>query len=170
VRERSTLGGLGVVVGGPFQRALDRATERSLAQGYDWLVERVRNGPPLRMAAPGLRTLVNLSEFAVHHEDVRRANGLGPRTDRPDLQQGLWRVLRRGAGLQLRKVRKDLRVHVVPEGVDGDVSVGSGPEVTLRGEPLELVLYLMGRKAAAVVELHGDPGAVAVLESASLGI
>jgi hypothetical protein len=26
---------------------------------------------------------VNLNEYFVHHEDVRRANGLGPRVDGP---------------------------------------------------------------------------------------
>jgi hypothetical protein len=48
--------------------------------------------------------------------------------------------------------------------------VGSGPEVTVTGDPVELVLYLMGRKAVAQVDLAGDPAAVAVLQAASLGI
>ena len=47
-----------------------------------------RRSGPLRRAR--LRTLVNLNEYVVHHEDVRRANGREPRTDRPDLQDAVW--------------------------------------------------------------------------------
>jgi uncharacterized protein (TIGR03085 family) len=143
--------------------------DRARAKGYDELVELVRNGPPLGpFAVPGLRKVINLNEYAVHHEDVRRANGLGPRTERPDLEVALWSLLRRGARFQLRKVSG---VQVVLCRPDGDqVRVGSGPEVIVTGDPLEIVLYLMGRKGAAEVTLTGDPAAVAVLESSPLGI
>jgi uncharacterized protein (TIGR03085 family) len=170
VRERRPQAAPGILLGGPFHRLLEHATAAVKAKGYDTVVEKVRNGPPIGpFAVPGLRTLMNLNEYVVHHEDVRRANGLGPRTDRDDLQDTLWRLLRRGAGLQLRSVRKEVTVRLErPDGAD--VSVGKGPEVTLAGDPVELVLYMMGRKAVAQVELSGDPAAVAVLESASLGI
>jgi uncharacterized protein (TIGR03085 family) len=180
VRERKPLAAPGILLGGRFQARLDRATAKVIAEGYDAVVEKVRNGPPIGpFAVPGLRTLINLNEYVVHHEDVRRANGLGPRTDRPDLQDALWRVLRRGAGLQLRSVRKQLTVRLARgdadhDGADhdggDDVRVGSGPEVTVTGDPVELVLYLMGRKTVAQVELVGDPASVAVLQAASLGI
>jgi uncharacterized protein (TIGR03085 family) len=174
VRERKPLAAPGILLGGRFQALLDRATAKVVAQGYDAVVEKVRNGPPIGpFAVPGLRTLINLNEYVVHHEDVRRANGMGPRTDRADLQDALWGLLRRGAALQLRSVRKQLTVRLArPAGQQAgdDVSVGSGPEVTVTGDPVELVLYLMGRKAVAQVDLAGDPAAVAVLQAASLGI
>ena len=173
VRERSPQAGPGLLLGGPFAKFLDRATERALAKGYDALVEKVRNGPPPGpFAVPGLRTVLNLNEYVVHHEDVRRANGLGPRTDRPELQDALWKLLRRGASLQLRKVRKEISVRVRrSDGFDGtDVTVGTGPEAILSGEPVELVLFLMGRRGAAEVALGGDADAVRILESAELGI
>ena len=173
VRERSPQAAPGLLIGGPFAKLLDRATDKALAQGYDALVEKVRNGPPPGpFAVPGLRTVLNLNEYVVHHEDVRRANGSGPRTDRPDLQRALWRLLRRGAGLQVRKVRKQVSVRIRrSDGLDGaDITVGSGPEAILSGEPLELVLFLNGRKGAAQVSFGGDPDAVRVLESAELGI
>ena len=137
------------------------------------MVERVRNGPPPGpFAVPGLRTLINLNEYAVHHEDVRRANGLGPRADRRDLQDRLWKLLRRGAGLQLRSVRKQVAVRLRrTDGLDGtDITVGRGPEAIVSGEPLELVLYLFGRRTVAEVGLGGDLSALEVLGSASLGI
>jgi uncharacterized protein (TIGR03085 family) len=170
VRERRPLAAPGILLGGRFQGLLDRATAKVIAEGYDAVVEKVRNGPPIGpFAVPGLRGLINLNEYVVHHEDVRRANGMGPRTDRPDLQDSLWRMLRRGAGLQLRSVRKQLTVRLArPDG--DDVNVGKGPEVSVTGDPVELVLYLMGRKTVAQVDLAGDPAAVAVLQAASLGI
>ena len=169
VRERSPQASPGLFLGGPFARLLDRATERALARGYDELVERIRNGPPLGpFAVPGLRTVLNLNEYSVHHEDVRRANGLGPRPDRPDLQDALWSLLRRGARFQLRKA-SGVTVVLAPPGRE-PVEVGSGPRVTLAAEPLELVLYLMGRRGAAAVEPTGDSVAVARLEASPLGI
>jgi uncharacterized protein (TIGR03085 family) len=173
VRERSPQAAPGILFGGPFAKLLDRATEKALARGYDDLVERVRNGPPPGpFAVPGLRTLLNLNEYVVHHEDVRRANGMGPRGDRRDLQDALWRLLRRGASLQLRKVRKEISVRVRrPDSLDGtDINVGSGPEAILSGEPVEIVLFLMGRRGAARVVLGGDPDAARILEQAELGI
>jgi hypothetical protein len=38
------------------------------------------------------------------------------------------------------------------------------------GEPLELSLFLFGRKGVAAVELSGDPAAIEVLRKASLGV
>jgi uncharacterized protein (TIGR03085 family) len=170
VRERRPQAGPGLFLGGPFARALERATAKVKAKGYDAVVELVRNGPPLGpFAVPGLRSLINLNEYAVHFEDVRRANGLGPRTDRPDLQDALWGILRRGARLQLRKVRTQIATTVARPGGES-VTVGQGPAVTLTGDPVDLALYLSGRKDAAQVDLTGSPEAVAILRETSLGI
>jgi uncharacterized protein (TIGR03085 family) len=120
------------------------------------------------MAVPGLRTLTNLNEYFVHHEDVRRANGLGPRTDRPDLQDALWSQTRLGARLQLRKVRAGVEL----QRAGGEVVRGhSGqPVCRISGDPGEIALYLNGRRGPAQVELSGDPDAIAALQRAELGI
>lgn len=169
VRERDVRAAPGILLGGRFEAGLDRLMEREMAKGHRSVVDRVRNGPPIGpMAVPGLRTLVNLNEYVVHHEDVRRANGLGPRPDRADLQDAVWGLVRRQARLLLRKVH-GATVRVARAG-DGAAVVGKGPEVTLQGEPVELLLYLFGRRAAAEVELTGAPEARAALESAALGL
>lgn len=169
VRERDPLAAPGIVAGGPFRGLLERGTERALARGYDTLVEQVRNGPPLGpFVVPGLRTVLNLNEYVVHHEDVRRPNGLGPRTDRPELQDAVWGMLRRGARLMLRKVHGARVTLRRPEG--SSISAGSGPEVVLTGAPVELLLYLQGRRGAAEVTLSGDPAAQRTLESGDLGL
>jgi uncharacterized protein (TIGR03085 family) len=129
----------------------------------------VRSGPPLGpMAVPGLRVLLNLNEYFVHHEDVRRANGMGPRTDRPDLQDALWSITRRGASLQLRKAK----VGVELQRTGGDKVRGrkGSPVCTITGEPGEIALYLNGRRGVAQVSLTGAPKAIAVVEAADLGI
>lgn len=169
VRERDLRAAPGILLGGPFQRLLEEGTERALARGYADLVERVRNGPPLGpFAVPGLRTLINLNEYAVHHEDVRRANGLGPRTDRPDLQDALWKVLKGMARLQLRKVRGARVVLARPSGEQ--IAVGRGPEVTVTGDPMELSLHLVGRREAAQVTVSGHPSAKDALAAANLSL
>lgn len=169
VRERDPLAAPGIIMGGPFRGLLDRGTERALARGYDTLVEQVRNGPPLGpFVVPRLRTLINLNEYVVHHEDVRRPSGMGPRTDRPELQDAVWGLLRNGARLMLRKVHGARVTLRRPEG--GSASVGRGPEVVLTGPPVELLLYLQGRRGAAEVTLTGDPSAQAALEVGDLGI
>ena len=169
VRERHPTAAPGILLGGPFARRLQRVTDRERAGDYAGLVERVRNGPPLPMALPGLRTLVNLNEMTIHHEDVRRANGLAPRHDRPDLQDGLWPIVRRGARLLLRRVTKDVTVRLSAPG-RGEVDLGRGPLAVLTGEPVELSLYLTGRRGAAAVEVGGDAVGVARLASAPLGL
>lgn len=171
VRERRPQAAPGILLGGPFRSVLERAERRMAARGYGAVVELVRDGPPLLspFALPGVRTLANLSEYTIHHEDVRRANGLAPRTDRPDLQDGLWAVLRRAARFQLRDV-DDAVVEVARPG-GPSVTVGkAGPSVTLTGHPVELALYLAGRRTAAEVELTGDPDAIDRLAAAQLGI
>ncbi len=169
VRERDPRSGPGIVFGDRFQGLLDRATAKAMARGYPAVVERVRNGPPLGpFAVPVLRTYLNLNEYVTHHEDVRRANGLAPRSDRADLQDELWRLLRHAARLMLRKVQG---AQVRLERPNGEViTVGKGPTVVLAGEPVELVLYLQGRRAHAQVVLSGDPAARTAVESADLGI
>ncbi len=169
IRERDPRAGLGIVIGGRFEPLLDRLMAKAEKRGYDRLVEQVRNGPPFGpFAVPGLRRLLNLNEYVVHHEDVRRANGLGPRTDRPDLQDDLWRLLGKGARLMLRKVKGTSVRLRRPDGQA--ITVGSGPEVVIAGDPVDLLLYLQGRRGAAQVEITGTPAATLALASAQPGI
>jgi uncharacterized protein (TIGR03085 family) len=169
LRERNPRALPGILLGGRFEAGLDRLMDKAKERGFEALVAKVRSGPPIGpMAVPGLRTLTNLNEYFVHHEDVRRANGLGPRTDRPDLQDALWSQTRLGARLQLRKVRAGVEL----QRAGGEVVRGhSGqPVCRISGDPGEIALYLNGRRGPAQVELSGDPDAIAALQRAELGI
>ena len=170
VRERDPRSGPGIVLGGRFADYTERLRTREKAKGYGAVIDRVRTGPPpIPWAVPGLRTMLNLQEYFVHHEDVRRANGLERRADNREVEDAMWTMLKRGARLQLRKV-KGVGVELVRPGGDSFTARKGSPVVRMVGEPGELVLYLMGRKSAADVHLEGDPQAVAAVESAGFGI
>jgi len=122
---------------------------------YPELVAMARDVPwwsPLQVV-PGLDEATNLIEFFVHHEDVRRGRpGWQPRDLEPDLAGELWR---RVAGLtRLRLRRFPARVTIEAPG-HRPVTVGSGPELTVRGEPGELALFFFGRQRAAKVDIDG---------------
>ena len=112
---------------------------------YAEVVARVRSGPPVRL--PGVDRLLNTAEFVIHHEDVRRAQpGWAPRPLPPADQETLWTSVRgfaRLAGRPLLLRRSDAT------GVEH--RTGTGDSRTVTGEPLELLLWLSGRRDVARV-------------------
>jgi uncharacterized protein (TIGR03085 family) len=113
------------------------------------VVAAVRTGPPrwTPMGLPGLGNLVNAGEYAIHHEDVRRAQPEWEPRDLPRADRDqLWRT----ATLFARRVRGGLvlRRTDVP-GVEKRIGK-SGP--TLAGDPMELLLWTSGRRGVARVE------------------
>ena len=170
VRERKPLAALGLVL--PlFAAGLERTMKRtSKEKTYDGLVALVRSGPPSLLRpfdAP-----MNMSEYFIHHEDVRRGGGdttPRPESDIADVEEALWKSMGRGSRLLTRSLAStglDL-VHS-----DGRVvHARSGEQAaTLTGRPGEIALYLSGRKAAAHVEVGGPPEAAAALRDARFGI
>ena len=109
LRERDLIAGPCIVLPGPFQRFAERRRVRlAEKQEFGWLVARIRSGPPPGFFRIGwVRSFPNLNEFFVHHEDVRRANGLGPRdTLTPAFEAALWRNVRRGSRYLSRRLRQ----------------------------------------------------------------
>lgn len=137
---------------------------------FEALVRLVRTGPGRLspFSLPGVDKLLNTSEYAVHHEDVRRAQpGWQPRELPPKVADTLWRAAQARARLALGSVKAG----VVLARSDADESkvVNDGePAVTLTGPPMELLLFLYGRRDHARVEITGDPVARAALDAASL--
>ena len=169
VREHDPRAGLFILGGERFAGLERRLMGRARERGLDALVDQLRSGPPLfPWRFPGLRSVLNDTEWFVHHEDVRRANGEGPR-DRPDLDAALWRMLRRVAPLMLRRV-KGAGVALSAPGFGEVPARGSGPSARIEGGPQELVLYLYGRRSVAQVEVGGPDEALAALQRADLGV
>ncbi|HEY7068924.1 MAG TPA: TIGR03085 family metal-binding protein [Acidimicrobiales bacterium] len=169
VRETDLRSGLAILGGGRFASLETKLMDGARAQGYERIVERLRGGPPTLWRLPGLRPLLNEAEWFIHHEDVRRAGGDSPRTDRPDLDAALWRNVRRTARFMLRRV-KGTGVALEAPGFGEVPPRGHDQNVRLVGGPQELVLYLSGRRSAAQVDITGSDEARAALESASLGL
>jgi uncharacterized protein (TIGR03085 family) len=114
-----------LVLPGPFQRFAERRRARlAQLQDFSWLIARIRSGPPGFFRVGWVRALANLNEFFVHHEDMRRANGLVKRSLAPAMDAALWRNVRRGGrflsrrlrgcGLEIERARVDERVTVRP--------------------------------------------------------
>jgi uncharacterized protein (TIGR03085 family) len=166
VRERNPLAAPGIVFGGPFASYTASAMEREKAKGYDVLLATLRGGPPGSMKS--LMAGVNVNENWVHHEDARRANGDAPRPDDPDVAAVLTRMLKRTAKFGTRRIKPcGLALELADEMII--VRAGS-PTAVMHGAIGECVLFLAGRREAALVTLEGDPHAIETLRTARLGI
>ena len=133
LREHDLVAAPCLVLPGPFQRYAERRRAK-LARIHDfaWLVARIRSGPPLGFFRIGwVRSLANLNEFFVHHEDVRRANGLRSRALTPALEDALWRNVRRSTRYLTRRLR-DVRLDVEWPGTGERMTARPGqPRVVL---------------------------------------
>jgi uncharacterized protein (TIGR03085 family) len=172
LRERDLIAGPCLVLPGPFQRFAERRRE-SLAERreFQWLVARIRSGPPPGFFRIGwVRAFPNLNEFFVHHEDVRRANGMDPRTLTPELEAALWRNVRQGSRHLSRRLR-DAGLEIEWAGTNERRRVRPGePTARLCGPPGELLLYVFGRQSAAHVEVTGPAEAVAAVQRTQFGM
>jgi uncharacterized protein (TIGR03085 family) len=172
LRERDLVAGPCLVLPGGLQRFAERRrTTLARRKDFPWLVGRIRSGPPagfFRIA--WVRGLANLNEFFVHHEDVRRANDLGPRTLAPEMDAALWRNVRRG-GRYLSRRLGACGLEVEWAGTNERVTCHAGsPIARLSGLPGELLLFLFGRQAAARVDVSGSPHAVAAVHRTHFGM
>jgi len=173
LRERDPIAGPCIILPGPFERfAEHRRARLAEHREFGWLVARIRSGPPPGLFRIGwVRSFPNLNEFFVHHEDVRRANSLGPRdTLTPALEAALWRNVRRGSRYLSRRLC-EAGLEIVWAGTDKGVTVRKAePTARLSGPPGELLLYLFGRQAAAQVEVLGPSQAVATVHHTHFGM
>jgi uncharacterized protein (TIGR03085 family) len=171
LRERDYIAGPGLVLPGGWGRLAERRRRALALRDFTWLSATIRSGPP-----PGffrirwVRRVPNLNEFFVHHEDVRRANGRGPRTNEHALDVALWRNVSRapwflarrlhGAGLELQWA-----------GTAQTVRARRGePVARIAGPPGELLLYLFGRQSAAHVEVSGPDAAIEAVRRTRFGM
>jgi uncharacterized protein (TIGR03085 family) len=138
------------------------------------LVRHVRSGPPFwsPLGLPVVRDKGNLHEFFIHHEDVRRAQpGWKVRELDADTTAGLWNVVRLMSPMLakgLTGTRVDLKT---PAGGERSLGPADGKhQVTITGEPGEILLYLSGRRPFAQVRISGSQSGQARLAAAPLGM
>ncbi len=149
---------------------------------WDELVDRVRTGPPAVLRP--LDGAINTIEFFVHHEDVRRAQvGWKPRDLSAQVETELWRRLNTMrvwpqllssfghtpsvARIEVPGQPPIMLVNRRLAGAAGAlgrrrsaIRSPSEPAEVVRGPASEAVLWMLGRKAAAQVEITpAEPGA-----------
>lgn len=172
VRERRPDATPGVAV--PALAGWTEQVQNSYAERpYAELVDLVRTGPGRlsAFALPGVDRFLNTTEYAVHHEDVRRARpGWEPRELPRQVQDSLWRAVRGRAPFAFRSVRAGVVLHRSDAPRASVVAAKGEPVATVTGEPMELLLYTFGRRAHARVEVTGEPAAIAALDETSLDV
>src|SRR5262249_51039015 len=161
LRERDNLAGPGLVLPGAWGHFAERQQTALAGRDFTWLTATLRSGPPPGFFRIGwVRRLASLNEFFVHHEDVRRANGRGPRANDPAMDEALWRNVRRGRWFLARRLR-GAGLELQWAGTGKTVRARRGePAARIAGAPGELLLYLFGRQQAAQVEVSGPAEAV----------
>ena len=171
LRERSPVVGAGIAVPALSARAeaaIARLADQAATEGaYRDLVARVADRPARWHPASWVAESANVVEFFVHTEDVRRGAGPVPaRQLDPGLVEALWSHLPRAATGRLRGVPVGV-VLVRDDGIRRHLRTAK-PDygtVVVRGEVGELVLYLLGRGAAADIRLEGDADDLAAIEA-----
>jgi uncharacterized protein (TIGR03085 family) len=171
LRERDHLAGPGLVLPGAWGRLAERRQKALAQRDFTWLVATLRSGPPPGFFRIGwVRRLPSLNEFFVHHEDVRRANGRGPRTNGPAMDEALWRAVSSSRWLLARRLH-GAGLELQWAGAGKTVRARRGePTAWIAGPPGELLLYLFGRQGAAQVELSGPAAAVETVRRARFGM
>jgi uncharacterized protein (TIGR03085 family) len=170
VRERRLDAAPGIVV--PLLTGYtERVRRGELDQPWEQLVERVRGGPPAWSVTrwSPVDAAVNTVEFFVHHEDVRRAQPeWEPRKLGAPLTADLARRLRSMARVLTRRWRGGLVLETPAAGHRWFERKGE-PSAVVRGPVGELVLFVYGRQASALVDV--EPAEVADdLRQTSFGV
>jgi len=171
LRERDYLAGPGLVIPGAWGRMAERRQKALAELDFAWLVSTLRSGPPPGFFRIGwVRRLPSLNEFFIHHEDVRRANGRGPRPSGQAMDEALWRNVSRAAWYLSRRMRgTGLELH--RSGTAQTVQARRGiPAARITGPPGELLLYLFGRQAATHVEITGPAAAINAVRNTHFGM
>jgi uncharacterized protein (TIGR03085 family) len=180
LRERRPDAGAGVM-GGPLAGYTSRVQSGLAARTpFPRLVQLIRTGPPRfsLFGLPGADERLNLTEYFVHHEDVRRAQpDWQPRAISTELADLLWGKLSL-ARFMLRKAPVGVELVRSSSGSATDgAQAGNGrvritakartPVVRVSGDPAELTLWTMGRTSAADVRMEGNDSDIAALQANS---
>ena len=117
-----------------------------------------------------MRRVPSLNEFFVHHEDLRRANGRGPRALGRAMDEALWRNVSRAPWLLARRLR-GAGLELQRAGTGRTIRARRGePTARITGPPGELLLYLFGWTGAAQVQVTGPAAAADAVQRTRFGM
>jgi uncharacterized protein (TIGR03085 family) len=171
LREHDFLAGPGLVLPGAWGQFAERRRLTLKTTAFADLVATIRAGPPPGFFRIGwVRRVPNLNEYFVHHEDVRRANGRGPRPIPPAENEALFRNVARAPWFLSRRLR-GAGLELSWAGTDQIITARRGhPTARVSGLPGELLLFLFGRRQAAEVEITGSPEAIKAVARTPFGM
>jgi uncharacterized protein (TIGR03085 family) len=174
LREQDSIGAIGDRINRRppgHEKYLGRLADQSRStQGYEELLSRFLKGPsrysPMSWAAEPF----NFLEYVIHHEDVRRGGvtPLEPRSLPPAEVDSIWERMSKLSRFSYLKA--PVGVTLAVPGGPKHVAKKAGAKqaaggVVLTGDPVELLLYMSGRRQAAQVEVSGPSDAVAQFET-----
>jgi uncharacterized protein (TIGR03085 family) len=168
VRERRLDATPGIAI--PFLAGYTDKVQRQVAASAEWdeLLDKIASGPPLYSPFKLLDPVANMGEMFIHHEDVRRAQtGWEPR----QLDDATVKALGRGLPIMARLTlaKAPARVSLRTQAGKTLATVGRGPELTVTGEPQELLLFISGRDAVRL-EFDGDTAAIDAVRASRRGL
>jgi uncharacterized protein (TIGR03085 family) len=154
----------------PFLADYTEKVRRQAAESTDWddLLDKIASGPPLLSPFKILDPVANMGEMFIHHEDVRRAQtDWEPRI----LDDGTVNALSRGLPIMARLTlaKSPARVSLRTPAGKTLVTVGRGPELTVTGEPQEILLFISGRDQTRL-SFEPDDETVAQVRAARRGL
>ena len=163
VRENRPDAAAGIFVKALSSR-LEKESRKVAERDFDELVDDWGRGPASYNPVRFVDAQQNFVEHFVHHEDIRRANGMGPRDFSAHIKQQMHSCLKPLAKLALRKSERP--VILQPEGLPRIVAADShgvadkgDAVVRVSGEVGELILWSFGRDAAEV-KVEGDAAGI----------
>ncbi|MGB9377607.1 MAG: TIGR03085 family metal-binding protein [Mycobacteriales bacterium] len=159
VRERRPLAAPGILLE-PLSQIVEQSMDAAQDKhGYPQLIAKLRGGAPYWSPFRLLDSQLNLLEYFVHHEDVRRAQpGWTPRELPMAEQDELWSRLKGMVRLRTTKGAVGILLQRADTGDVLRIRTGNG-DVTMVGPVGELVMYAFGRKDVARIDKHPDPQA-----------
>lgn len=168
VRERRLDAAPGILI--PAFADYTERVQGQVAASTDWdvLLGQVAAGPPLYSPFKLLDPIANVAEMFIHHEDVRRA---APDWEPRPLDEQTTSALRRPVAMMARMTLRKSPARVVFRTPQGDTvaTAGKGPEVTVVGDPGELLLFAAGRDEAKVT-IDGSADLVERVKNARGGL
>ena len=141
VRERRLDAAPGILI--PAFADYTERVQHQVSASTDWdvLVGQVADGPPLYSPFKLLDPIANVAEMFIHHEDVRRAR---PDWEPRALDDQTVAALRRPVAMMSRMTPRKAPAKVTLRTPEGDTlaTVGRGQQVTVTGDPGELLMFV----------------------------
>jgi len=161
MRETEPVNASGILLKGRQKQTQNRLEE--LSTHFESNLSKLMSGPPLWNPMRYLDKWVNALEMLIHHEDVLRAQ---PNWQRRKFTESETKELDFLLKIAPRFLVRGAKV--LPTLVVGELPTTG--RIILRGDQVDLLLFLAGRQSASTVSIEGDESDVADFMKSSFGI